>query len=201
MSKLSDEPCTPTSIVANTANILYWWGGGLTDRSAEHLHPQGTEQVMVNARLHKLEVPDSDAVRQAADALAELQAFMHTHPAPCSPVELRSGGPEDCAQLVLPQVALRLVAEVLAQIANGNAVTVAPVHAELTTQQAADLMNVSRPYLIKLLDERRLPYRRVGNRRKVRLYDLLVYQRGDDEHRREVLDELTREAEDLGLDY
>ena len=96
---------------------------------------------------------------------------------------------------------MALVAEVLAQIANGNAVTVAPVHAELTTQQAADLMNVSRPYLIKLLDERRLPYRRVGNRRKVRLYDLLAYQRGDDEHRREVLDELTREAEDLGLDY
>jgi excisionase family DNA binding protein len=156
---------------------------------------------MVNAILHELEVPDDEAVRQAADALAGLQAFLQSNPSSSSLVELRSDQVDDRTQLVLPQVALRLVADVLAQIANGNAVTVAPVHGELTTQQAADLINVSRPYLIKLLDERQVPYRRVGNRRKVRLDDLLAYQRRDDERRRHVLDELTREAETLGLDY
>lgn len=96
---------------------------------------------------------------------------------------------------------LSFLIDVLAQVANGNAVTVAPVHADLTTQQAADLLNVSRPFLIKLLEDRRIPYRRVGNRRKVLLTDLLDYKRKDDEYRRSIADELTREAQDLGLDY
>ncbi len=102
-------------------------------------------------------------------------------------------------QVVIPTVAFRFFVDVLAELANGNAVTVAPVHAELTTQQAADLLNVSRPYLIKLLDEEQIPYRRVGNRRKVQLVDVLDYKQRDAARRREILDELTREAEELGL--
>ena len=156
---------------------------------------------MVNATLQELEVPDDQAVRQAAAALSVLQAFLHEHPASSASVALRADPGGDRTRLVLPHVALRLIADVLAELANGNAVTVAPVRGELTTQQAADLINVSRPYLIKLLDDRKVPYRRVGNRRKVRLDDLLAYQRRDHEHRQHVLDELTREAEALGLNY
>ena len=77
--------------------------------------------------------------------------------------------------------------------------TVAPVHAELTSQQAP--LNVSWPFFIKLLDERAIPYRRVGNRRKILLVDLLDYKRRDETMRREIVDELTREAEHIGLEY
>ena len=74
----------------------------------------------------------------------------------------------------MPGPALSLLVGVQAHIANGNAVTVAPVHAELTTQQAAYWLSVSRPYLVKqLLDEGALPHRRVGNRRQVRTFPVI----------------------------
>lgn len=131
--------------------------------------------------------------------VADLNAFLLAHPTPTGRVKLCTDDDGAEMQVVIPTVAFRFFVDVLAELANGNAVTVAPVHAELTTQQAADLLNVSRPYLIKLLDEEQIPYRRVGNRRKVQLVDVLDYKQRDAARRREILDELTREAEELGL--
>ena len=86
----------------------------------------------------------------------------------------------------------------LAESAAGNAVAVSPVEAELTTQQAADLLNVSRPYLVKLLDERRIPFRRVGNRRRVLLADVMTFKHTDESERRAIAAELGAEAEHSG---
>jgi len=160
---------------------------------------EGHVMSRVTAALRELELPDKTAADQAAQAVADLNAFLLAHPTPTARVRLCTGEDGAETQIVIPAVAFRFFVDVLAELANGNAVTVAPVHAELTTQQAADLMNVSRPYLIKLLDEDRIPFRRVGNRRKVQLVDVLDYKHRDDARRQEVLDELTREAEDLGL--
>lgn len=99
----------------------------------------------------------------------------------------------------LPHSVYRALEQVLHEMARGNAVQVLPVKAELSTQQAADLLNVSRPHLVKLLGREELPYHRVGTHRRVVLEDLLVYKEKRDRERQEALDEITRTSDDLGL--
>lgn len=103
--------------------------------------------------------------------------------------------------LELPAGAVALLMDVLEAMAAGRGFTLIPENAELTTVQAADILNVSRPYLIKLLEEGQIPHRKVGKHRRVLMEDVMAYKARDDQERQAVLDELAREAQEQGYGY
>jgi excisionase family DNA binding protein len=103
--------------------------------------------------------------------------------------------------VTLPLTAVRLLKDILDKMALGHGVTVVSLPDELSSQQAADLLNVTRPYLIGLLEEGRIPSRLEGNHRRIRLDDLLAYKRQDDAKRLEALGELVAQAQELGMGY
>ena len=101
--------------------------------------------------------------------------------------------------VTIPSAAFRLLVAIVAEMASGNAVRLIPHHAELTTQEAAEILNVSRPYLVRLLDDGRIPFRRVGTHRRVLFKDVATYKAEHRRVRRAALDELTRLDQELGL--
>ena len=103
------------------------------------------------------------------------------------------------ADITLPLSAVHLLLHALQEMAKGNAVALLPVDTELTTQQAAELLRMSRPSVIKMLDEKKLPYRKVGAHRRVRLEDVLLYLKTERARRARVMEELVAETERLGL--
>jgi excisionase family DNA binding protein len=114
-------------------------------------------------------------------------------------LRVRDHGKEETIEL--PAGAVKLLQAILEDMASGRAVTIVPQNAELTTQQAAVVLNVSRPFLIQLLEEKKLPFRLVGTHRRVRFEDVLRYKENIDTERRKVLDQLAAEAQDLKMGY
>lgn len=104
-------------------------------------------------------------------------------------------------QVELPTSALRLLVDILAELADGNAVKVVPIHAELTTQEAADMINISRPHLVKLLEDGVLPFHRTGKHRRVRFTDLMQHKDARDRANEETMTELARQAQESGMGY
>jgi excisionase family DNA binding protein len=92
-----------------------------------------------------------------------------------------------------------MLAQVLDLLANGQGVQIIPKDAELTTQQAADVLNVSRPYVIGLLESGQIPFRKVGRHRRITFEALMEYKRKDDLQRRAAADDLADLSQELGL--
>lgn len=136
-----------------------------------------------------------------ADAEISLRAarrigdYLAAHPG-ADPVSIQGELVGDDA-LVVPRQAAVMFAQILGLLANGQGVQIMPDRAELTTQQAADFLNVSRPYLVRLLEEGKIRYHMVGTHRRIRFEDLREYKRQDDQYRRGVIDELTELGQEL----
>lgn len=141
-------------------------------------------------------LPAEREVRAAVEGQRTLAAFLSTK---TDTQQIQIVGEDKSTHVVeLPTMALRLLADILAELANGNAVKVVPVHTELTTQEAADLLNVSRPHLIKLLDEGAIAHHKTGKHRRVRFADLMTYKSKREEDRRRALEELVELGQQMG---
>lgn len=139
--------------------------------------------------------PDDSDMTTAVEALPHVTAYLAAHTDRAIRLEVAGEG----ETLVVPRGAVELLARILAHMAAGEGVSVVPSHAELTTQQAAELLNVSRPFLIRLLEDGQIEYRKVGKHRRVRAASLMQYLAHDDHQRREAADELTHLSREMGL--
>jgi excisionase family DNA binding protein len=101
-------------------------------------------------------------------------------------------------QYLIPEAVFHILARVAEVLARGDAITIVPVGQELTTQQAADILNLSRQYLVRLLDDGQIPFTRTGKHRRLRIEDVLAFKKTRDRDREERLAELTRLSEELG---
>ncbi|MGB4779037.1 excisionase family DNA-binding protein [Microbacterium sp.] len=138
-------------------------------------------------------VPEPADTEMAASALRGLDSALDAD----TPVRLRVGGRD--GDLLVPRSALAALVQVLDSFARGEGVTVIPAHAELTTGQAAEVLNVSRPFLVGLLEAGLIEYRTVGTHRRVKAASLGRYLREDDARRTAVADALAAETRELGF--
>jgi excisionase family DNA binding protein len=138
---------------------------------------------------------DADA-EIALRAARRIGDYLTAHPG-AGPVRIQGELAGDDA-LVVPRQAAVMLAQILGFLANGQGVTVTPSNAMLTTQQAADFLNVSRPFLIRLLEAGEIPFERVGTHRRVAFGELIQYKGRDDQERRRAADELTEFGQELG---
>lgn len=104
-------------------------------------------------------------------------------------------------EIVLPPQAVKVLAEVLGHLAEGRDVSVAAYPVEMTTQQAANYLRVSRPFLVDLLEKGEIPHRKVGSHRRVLFEDAAAYKRQIDENRLETLEKLAAQAQELNMGY
>lgn len=143
--------------------------------------------------------PDEEALDAAGVASRQLANFLASGKA-LQRIELVGRGDE--RQIIeLPVFALSLLGNMLAEFAAGNAVQIVPISAELSTQQAARILNVSRPHMVKLLDQGALPYTKTGTHRRIRFPDLMAFKAQREAASYSAMDELAVQAQALRMGY
>lgn len=155
---------------------------------------------MATLAARHLDLPDEQDTELAKDAAARLADFLREASPSFASCLLGNGdGAEGPAPVPLPTGALRPLADVLTEMGRGNAVAVIPIRPEIDTWEAAEVLNVDHSYMISLLDEGEIPHREVEGRRRVPLPELLEFKRRDYERTQELLNEMARESQLLGL--
>lgn len=152
---------------------------------------------MTNSILDSLSLPAPGEIEAAVSGQRELAAYLSTK------METQKISIQDADnnthQIELPTSSLTLLMSILGELAVGNAVQVVPVHAELTTQEAANILNVSRPHMVKLLEEGKLPFHKTGRHRRVLFADLINYKNRRDSESNKAMQELADHSQELGF--
>lgn len=147
---------------------------------------------------HNLEFPTPTPQERLLAEQSYQRLFAHTHDKKMAPLKVIA---DDQDEITIPPKAVALLMDILEEMAAGHPVTITTVHTELTTQEAADLLNVSRPYLVVLLEKNKIPHRKVGTKRRIRTEDILSYKEALEAQRLAVLDELANQAQTLKMGY
>jgi excisionase family DNA binding protein len=150
--------------------------------------PHGGTALIPDAHEVELAAQSQNALRPLFDATGDLTLIVTSENGTTGEVRV-------------PASAVRLLFAALSQMACGQGMSLLPLDAELRTQEAADLLNVSRPYLVGLLEKGDIPFRKVGVQRRVLLRDVMSYKVRSDIDRRAALDELARLGQEMGIGY
>jgi len=144
-------------------------------------------------------LPSKRDIEMALTGQRELAAFVSTK---SETQRIQIFDDKDQAHLIeLPRSAIRLLFDILAELATGSAVRVIPIHAEVTTQEAADLLNVSRPHVVKLIDTGELRCHMAGKHRRIKFVDLMDFKKKREHQSEAAMAELVQQAQELNLGY
>jgi excisionase family DNA binding protein len=154
---------------------------------------------MIRAPLERVPVVANEEERSAIAQIEKLIAANTPGERDALTLSLSLSRDHSDVDVELPETVMKLLAKIIHLLAQGDAVSIVPIRQELTTQQAADLLNVSRQYLVRILDAGDVPFHYTGTHRRIAFGDLMEYKRLRDAKRRTGLARLTRMSQELGL--
>ncbi|NHB62127.1 MULTISPECIES: helix-turn-helix domain-containing protein [Photorhabdus] len=152
---------------------------------------------MITSTFSDINLPAKRESEIAGKGLRELSAFLSTK-LETQQISIISDDHKS-HQIEVPTSALTMLVQILSELASGNAVQIVPVHAELTTQEAANILNVSRPHMVKLLEDGCLPFHKTGRHRRIRFADLMEYKKQRNAESMEAMKALANQAQELGI--
>ncbi|CAG9409457.1 MULTISPECIES: helix-turn-helix domain-containing protein [Providencia] len=152
---------------------------------------------MTHSILNSMSLPAPKEIEAAVRGQRELATYLSTK-LETQQISIKDAD-DNIHQIELPTSALTLLMAILGELAAGNAVQVVPVHAELTTQEAANILNVSRPHMVKLLEEGRLPFHKTGRHRRILFADLMQFKAQREKESLQAMQALVDQSQELGL--
>lgn len=156
-----------------------------------------TAEIATQQRIDSVQLPTADEVAEAGAIYRKLAFITGSG----ENARLKIYGEQEETSIDIPLKSLNILVDILRETSRGKAVQIVPHDAVLTTQEAAQFLNVSRPYLIKLLEEKKIPFYRTGNRRQIAFQDLQIYKQKQREESKQAMNDLAALSQEAGFDF